>query len=40
MEVLSEADVVLVLGSALLLHNTRPQMGMDYWPREAKIIQV
>ncbi len=40
MELISEADVVLCLGTRLNPFSTLPGYGMDYWPTEAKIIQV
>ena len=40
MRTLAEADVVLALGTRLGPFGTLPQYGMDYWPRDAKIIQV
>ena len=40
MKLLSGADVVLALGSRLGPFGTLPQYGMDYWPKDAKIIQV
>jgi sulfoacetaldehyde acetyltransferase len=40
MRIVSRADVVLALGTRLGPFGTLPQYGMDYWPREAKIIQV
>ena len=40
MKLISKADVVLALGSRLGPFGTLPQHGMDYWPRDAKIIQV
>ncbi|MCZ6830203.1 MAG: sulfoacetaldehyde acetyltransferase [Gammaproteobacteria bacterium] len=40
MELISKADVVLALGSRLGPFGTLPQYGMDYWPQDAKIIQV
>jgi sulfoacetaldehyde acetyltransferase len=40
MRVISEADVVLALGSRLGPFGTLPQHGMDYWPKGATIIQV
>lgn len=40
MRILAQADVVLVLGSRLGPFGTLPQYGIDYWPKEAKIIQV
>lgn len=40
MELISEADVVLALGTRLNPFSTLPGYGMDYWPKDAKIIQV
>ena len=40
MKLISQADVVLALGSRLGPFGTLPQHGIDYWPKEAKIIQV
>jgi sulfoacetaldehyde acetyltransferase len=40
MKLISQADVVLALGSRLGPFGTLPQHGMDYWPKEARIIQV
>ena len=40
MELISRADVVLALGSRLNPFSTLPGYGLDYWPKEAKIIQV
>jgi len=40
MELIAQADVVLCLGTRLNPFSTLPGYGMDYWPREAKIIQV
>lgn len=40
MELIAKADVVLALGTRLNPFSTLPGYGMDYWPREAKIIQV
>ncbi|PIE14791.1 MAG: sulfoacetaldehyde acetyltransferase [Rhodobacterales bacterium] len=40
MELISEADVVLCLGTRLNPFSTLPGYGMDYWPTEARIIQV
>jgi sulfoacetaldehyde acetyltransferase len=40
MELISKADVVLCLGTRLNPFSTLPGYGMDYWPTEAKIIQV
>jgi sulfoacetaldehyde acetyltransferase len=40
MKLISQADVVLALGTRLGPFGTLPQYGMDYWPANAKIIQV
>lgn len=40
MKLISKADVVLVIGSRLGPFGTLPQHGLDYWPKEAKIIQI
>lgn len=40
MELISEADVVLALGTRLNPFSTLPGYGIDYWPKDAKIIQV
>ncbi|WP_370253866.1 sulfoacetaldehyde acetyltransferase [Nioella sp.] len=40
MELISQADVVLCLGTRLNPFSTLPGYGMDYWPQNAKIIQV
>jgi sulfoacetaldehyde acetyltransferase len=40
MELISRADVVLALGTRLNPFSTLPGYGIDYWPRDAKIIQV
>ncbi|MCA3847464.1 MAG: sulfoacetaldehyde acetyltransferase, partial [Burkholderia sp.] len=40
MKLLSRADVVIALGSRLGPFGTLPQHGMDYWPKDAKIIQI
>lgn len=40
MRLISQADVVLAIGCRLGPFGTLPQHGMDYWPGEAKIIQV
>jgi sulfoacetaldehyde acetyltransferase len=40
MELIARADVVLALGTRLNPFSTLPCYGIDYWPREAKIIQV
>ncbi len=40
MELIREADVVLCLGTRLNPFSTLPGYGMEYWPADAKIIQV
>ena len=41
MELISKADVVLALGTRLNPFSTLPSYGIiDYWPHDAKIIQV
>ena len=40
MELIQMADVVLCLGTRLNPFSTLPGYGLDYWPKEAKIIQV
>lgn len=40
MKLIMEADVVLALGTRLGPFGTLPQHGLDYWPKNAKIIQV
>jgi sulfoacetaldehyde acetyltransferase len=40
MRLISRADVVLALGTRLGPFGTLPQHGLDYWPTEAKVIQV
>ncbi len=40
MELISGADVVLCLGTRLNPFSTLPGYGIDYWPKDAKIIQV
>ncbi|CTQ50485.1 sulfoacetaldehyde acetyltransferase [Jannaschia donghaensis] len=40
MELIKEADVVLALGTRLNPFSTLPGYGMEYWPKDAKIIQV
>ncbi len=39
MELISKADVVLCLGTRLNPFSTLPGYGIDYWPKNAKIIQ-
>ena len=40
MQLISKADVVLALGTRLNPFSTLPGYGIDYWPKDAKIIQV
>ncbi len=40
MELISKADVVLALGNRLNPYSTMPGYQYDYWPKNAKVIQV
>ncbi|MFO7771696.1 MAG: sulfoacetaldehyde acetyltransferase [Roseovarius gahaiensis] len=40
MELIAQADVVLCLGTRLNPFSTLPGYGVDYWPKDAQIIQV
>jgi sulfoacetaldehyde acetyltransferase len=40
MKLIAHADVVLALGTRLGPFGTLPQHGLDYWPANARIIQV
>ena len=40
MNIVAKADVILALGSRLGPFGTLPQYGIDYWPKDAKVIQV
>ena len=40
MKLIKDADVVLALGTRLGPFGTLPQHGLEYWPQDAKIIQV
>jgi len=40
MKLIAQADVVIALGSRMGPFGTLPQHGLDYWPKDAKIIQV
>jgi sulfoacetaldehyde acetyltransferase len=40
MKLIAKADVVLALGTRLGPFGTLPQHGLDYWPKEAQIIQI
>src|SRR5213078_123111 len=40
MKLISQADVVLALGTRLGPFGTLPQHGLDYWPTNAKMVQI
>jgi sulfoacetaldehyde acetyltransferase len=40
MELIRDADVVLCLGTRLNPFSTLPGYGIDYWPSDARVIQV
>jgi len=40
MRIISRADVVLALGTRLGPFGTLPQHGIEYWPKDAMIIQI
>ena len=40
MQLISKADVILALGTRLNPFSTLPGYGIDYWPKNASIIQV
>jgi sulfoacetaldehyde acetyltransferase len=40
MELIAKADVVLALGTRLNPFSTLPGYGIDYWPKNAEVIQV
>ena len=40
MELIRQADVVLALGTRLNPFSTLPGYGLDYWPKDAEIVQV
>ena len=40
MQLIAKADVVLALGTRLNPFSTLPGYGLDYWPKQAAIIQV
>ena len=40
MQSIAKADVVLALGTRLNPFSTLPGYGIDYWPKDAKVIQV
>ncbi|HZM33359.1 MAG TPA: sulfoacetaldehyde acetyltransferase [Burkholderiales bacterium] len=40
MKVINKADLVLALGSRLGPFGTLPQYGFEYWPKDAKLVQI
>jgi len=40
MKLVAQADVVLALGTRLGPFGTLPQYGIEYWPKDAQVIQV
>jgi len=40
MKTIHEADVVIAIGSRLSPFGSLPQYGFDYWPKNAKIVQI
>ncbi|MCL4163148.1 UNVERIFIED_CONTAM: hypothetical protein GTU68_051156, partial [Idotea baltica] len=40
MKLINKADVILAIGTRLGPFGTLPQYGMDYWPADAKLIQI
>ena len=40
MNVINQADVIIALGSRLGPFGVLPQYGFDYWPKNARLIQV
>jgi len=40
MELIAKADVILALGTRLNPFSTLPGYGIDYWPKDAAVIQV
>ena len=40
MKLISEADVVVAVGTRLSKFGLLPQYGIDYWPKDAKLIQI
>ena len=40
MQIIAKADLVLVIGSRLGPFGTLPQYGLEYWPKNAEIIQI
>ena len=40
MKLIAKADVVLALGTRLGPFGVLPQHGLDYWPKDARIVQI
>jgi sulfoacetaldehyde acetyltransferase len=40
MRLIADADVVIALGTRLGPFGTLPQYGIDYWPKNAKLVQI
>lgn len=40
MNLIKDADLVIGLGTRISPFGTNPQYGIDYWPKDAKLIQV
>jgi sulfoacetaldehyde acetyltransferase len=40
MKLIAKADVVIALGTRLGPFGTLPQHGLDYWPKNAQIVQI
>jgi len=40
MNCINKSDLVLAIGTRLNPFGTNPQYGFDYWPKNAKLIQV
>ena len=40
MRLIAEADLVIALGTRLGPFGTLPQYGMDYWPKNARLVQI
>jgi sulfoacetaldehyde acetyltransferase len=40
MKLIAQADLVIALGTRLGPFGTLPQYGIDYWPKNAKVVQI
>jgi sulfoacetaldehyde acetyltransferase len=40
MKLIAQADLVIALGTRLGPFGTLPQYGIDYWPKQAKVVQI